>query len=56
MNILKKKFNKLTLKMQTYKEEIMAIKEDFSRDFDSIKNSIEKKADWESLKKGIGYF
>lgn len=34
----------------------MVFREDLMREIDGLKAGIEKKADWESLKKGLNYF
>lgn len=51
-----KKFNKLQGKVQGLKEDILAFREDLIRELDGVKAGLEKKADWESLKKGLNYF
>lgn len=50
---LKKKVNKMFLKMQTMKEEMTTFIQDFGRDLDIVKVAVEKKCDWESFKQGI---
>jgi len=32
------------------------MREDFTREIDGLKMGLEKKADWDSLKKGLNYF
>ena len=46
----------MMLKVQSVKEELLTTREDFAREQDGVKMSIEKKCDWESLRKGLGYF
>jgi hypothetical protein len=53
---LKKKNNKLALKVQSLKEDILIMREDFAREIENSKMWIEKKCDWESFRKGINYF
>lgn len=42
---LKKKINKINLKLQNLKEDNVQIRQDFSKDIDIVKNDLEKKAD-----------
>jgi len=56
VNLLKKKVNKVTLKLQSLKEDLLTVRQDFARDNDGVKSLLEKKCDWESLKKGMNYF
>ena len=56
VSLLKKKVNKLTLKQQSLKEDLLTVRQDFARDVDGLKSLLEKKCDWESLKKGMNYF
>lgn len=56
IGLLKKKVNKLALKLQSFKEDILTVRQDFARECDGIKSMLEKKCDWESLKKGMHYF
>jgi len=37
INSLKKKVNKITLKMQSFKEDMLTIRQDFNRELDVIK-------------------
>lgn len=56
VSLLKKKVNKLALKQQSLKEDLLTVRQDFARDVDGLKSLLEKKCDWESLKKGMNYF
>lgn len=56
ITILKKKVGKLTLKQQSLKEDLASIRQEILRDIDGLKMNNEKKADWDSLKKGLTYF
>ena len=42
--------------MQGLKEDILNYREDLMREMEALKASLEKKADWESLKKGLNFF
>lgn len=46
VSLLKKKVNKLTLKLQSFKEDLLAFRQDFAREQDGIKSMMEKKCDW----------
>ena len=42
--------------MQSHKEDLLTIRQDFVKQLDTVKVGLEKKCDWESLKKGMHYF
>ena len=44
------------MKMNSVKEDILQVRQDFASDVDSLRLSLEKKADWESLRKGFNFF
>lgn len=52
----KKKMNKMINKLQSLKEDILALRQDLMREVDLVKAGLEKKADWDSLKKALSYF
>lgn len=56
IGLLKKKISKINAKIQGVKEDLLAVRNDFTREIDGLKMNLEKKADWDSLKKALSYF
>ena len=54
--LLKKKVGKVNLKMQTVKEDFLTMRQEITREIDNLKMGMERKADWDGLKKGLDYF
>ena len=53
---MKKKVGKVNLKMQTVKEDFLTMRQEITREIDNLKMGMERKADWDGLKKGLDYF
>lgn len=46
----------MSLKIQGVKEDLLGVRKDFSQEVEGVRMYLEKKADWESLKKALSYF